>query len=184
VSLDTSAEAAAAAYTNSLKGDLQLADVGLRNRLDRTSGAVRFSTFRFEDEEGNEKLSFKPGDTIRIHLSCQAQETVASLGFIMQLWSDKSNEQVTSLKGVISEQAVTAGTIYQFKLSFPCNALRPGDYRLYTCLGNKTCTHRFYDVVDDNVGIPRLSINSADTDPHLLAGYFSIPWSIQIEKSG
>jgi lipopolysaccharide transport system ATP-binding protein len=181
IALDSSAQNAANAYMNSNTGTLGLAEDGLRNRLERTSGQARFTSIRFEDEDGRERFSFPAGTTVQIVLTCHAYKTVPSLGLLIQLYSGISNEQVTSIKAAVSESEVRSGSELSIRLTLPQIPLRPGDYSPYICLGSEM-GEKWYDVIDKNVSLPCLSITSQETDVHKISGYCSIPWQLAIER--
>src|SRR5262249_17221063 len=125
---------------------------------------------------------FQEGETVRLVLSYRAYRAVPDLGLVLHLRWDASKEDVTSIRAVLVPREVKPGEQATVVLTFPSVPLRPGDYSLYICLGNQV-GERFYDVIDDNLGLPRLSITAVDDDPHTKAGYFSIPWRLSAEPA-
>jgi lipopolysaccharide transport system ATP-binding protein len=181
VVLDASAQQATNHYIRSNRGTFDIGDDSLHNRMRRTSGAVRFTSIHLEDEHGVERSSFQEGETVRIVLNCKAYQTVPDLGILLQINSGTTNDYVTSVKAPLCESELQAGAELTVKLTLPSIQLRPADYSLYVCLGNK-CTDRFYDVIDRNVSLPSLSITSEETDLHKLLGCFSIPWDLAVDR--
>ncbi|MBK8368405.1 MAG: hypothetical protein IPL10_13565 [Bacteroidetes bacterium] len=59
--------------------------------------------------------------------------------------------------------------------------MRTGQYGLYFALGNAE-TKTFYDVVDENVHFPMLTINPISMDVHENAGLVTIPFNLQINS--
>ena len=57
--------------------------------------------------------------------------------------------------------------------------LRAGQFLLYFSLGN-TQRSEWYDVVDNNVGLPALNIARINDDPNDNMGLFSLPFKIKI----
>jgi lipopolysaccharide transport system ATP-binding protein len=182
VTIDASAAEATTAYTNTFNSASSVEKDGLANRQGRTSGAVRFSKFRMVDDAGRDRVNFRPGETVRLQLSVKAYQDVADLGFYVSISSGTTNEVVTSIKDVLATAAIQAGSEFAFEIALPEMRLRPGDYRLYLCLGNKACT-RFHDVIDENISLPYLSVVSDEKDLHKLAGYVTLPWNVRFERT-
>jgi lipopolysaccharide transport system ATP-binding protein len=182
ITYDASAQNAATCYLKANQGTFDVTSNSLRNRLTRTSGAVRFTSIRFEDDQGCERPSFEQGTTVRITLTCLTYRLVPDLGIIVAIRGGISTDQLTSIKTVLSETELRPHTELKITLTLPAIPLRPGDYSLYICLGNKQ-GDRFHDVLDKNVSLPTLSITSDETDLHTIAGYFSIPWDISVATS-
>jgi lipopolysaccharide transport system ATP-binding protein len=177
VTLDASAAEAANAYLNMVGGQASIESEGLRNRSGRTTGAVRFTHVRALGEDGGERWTFGQGDVVRLIFTFKAYRNVPNVGFYMAISSGLSNETITSVKDVISAGPVETGSAWQIELTLPDLSLRPGDYRLYVCLGDGACD-KFYDVIDENVSLPYLTVISEETDPHKTIGFVSIPWRL------
>jgi lipopolysaccharide transport system ATP-binding protein len=152
----------------------------LKMRLARgCSGAVRFTGVHVGDDEGNEKWDFIPGDMIRIEASYRAFETAPDLSLVVMLRSATSGEVVTTVKGVISNDAVQIGQSGTAIVEFPDVCLRPGDYDPYLWLGS--LEGKPFDVLDsESVSLPHIGISSNTSDPHLIQGYFSIPAQVTL----
>jgi lipopolysaccharide transport system ATP-binding protein len=177
VTMEGTAAAAAAAYVNSNNNRANIADAGLDNRMGRTSGAVRFTGFRMEDEGGRERSTFQEGADVRMVLSYKAFQAVPGLSFQAQLRSVATKECVTTVQTVVSEKELSPGYEATVCLTLPSVPLRPGDYSLYLVLSNKE-GERHYDVIDENLSLPHLSITSEEDDTHEVLGCFSIPWRL------
>ena len=143
------------------------------------NGAVRFTGVNVGDGQSNEKWDFMPGDLIRIEVSYRAFESVPDLCLVILLRSGTSGEIVTSVKRVISNAQLQVGHSGTAIIEFPDVPLRPGDYNAYFWLGS--IDGLAFDVLDqDSVSLPHIGISSNTTDPHLTAGYFSIPAQINL----
>ena len=59
-------------------------------------------------------------------------------------------------------------------LELPDIYIRPGEYSFYLGLGDGNC-QKFFDIIDENVNLPWLSIVSTEIDLHSSEGYFSMP---------
>jgi lipopolysaccharide transport system ATP-binding protein len=180
--MDDTAHAAAHAYVNTNVNRSDIAEAGLENRTARTTGAVRFSAIRFEDEEGRERSTFREGETVRIVMSYRAYRDVPDLGFVAHIRQAATKDIVTSIRAELTDKPVFAGDTSTVSLTLPSVPLRTGDYSLYLCLGNRD-SERFYDVIDENLSLPHLVITSDenDLDLHRMVGCFSIPWRIDTE---
>jgi len=171
---DASTNTAMRAYSHLVRTPNNIADVNLKNRLNRTSGAVRFISVAAVDEGGTETWDFSTGDTVRLRLRYQVFDKVSDLGLYVALEGGNASEVITTIKEVISDQPQTPGTQGTVTVELPDISIRPGEYPLYVCLGDRNC-ERLFDVVDKNINLPWLSIHSAELDPHRTAGYFSVP---------
>jgi lipopolysaccharide transport system ATP-binding protein len=179
IKLDGPTNETLAAYTGLLRPKT-LTNEALRDRMNRTSGAVRFVKVTTRSEEGAETWDHRMGSTIRLDLAYEVFEDVPSLGIYLAIKSGLSNEILTTFKDVVSAQPLRAGHSSVVTIEIPSNCLRPGDYPLYICLGDKKC-EKFYDVVDENVALPELHIFSDEKDVHRRVGYFSIAAQLAAE---
>ncbi len=99
------------AYNHHSQVQTNITDINLKDRLNRASGAVRFTSIVATDEEGAEKWEYSPGDTIRLRLQCEVFDAVTNLGVYLALRTGAVSEIVTSLKMVVSEQPLSPGTV-------------------------------------------------------------------------
>jgi lipopolysaccharide transport system ATP-binding protein len=113
----------------------------------RGSGVARFTEIRIEDEAGRERTRFKMGSTIRFVLSYKTFFSVNILLVEILLWSGNSREIVTSVRHLISEKKLEAGSMGSVVIEIPKNNFRPGEYPLYFWLGGGL--RQPYDIVDD-----------------------------------
>jgi lipopolysaccharide transport system ATP-binding protein len=168
-------------YTELLREPNEVGSANLRDRLNRTSGTVRFTSVSAHDVSGNAKWIFEPGDTIILKLRYEAFEAAPSLGLYFALRSTTTGETITSVKEPLSLTPLQVGPQPLAIVEFPNCPLRPGQYALYVCLGNQDCS-KMYDVVDDNVGLPQLVIRSSEMDGHRTVGYFSLTARISTDS--
>jgi hypothetical protein len=142
----------------------------------RGNGAVRFTSVRSEDENGQPCTDFKMGGTVRFVLSYEVFEPVSDLQISVALRSSKTREVTTSARYVISEHPVENGHKGTVVIEFPEANVRPGEYPLYYWLGNRLAQP--YDVVDD-LTIPLMFTTNKDFeelgyDPTVQVGYYDI----------
>ena len=160
-------------YNHMARTPANIVAMGTRDRRNRTSGAVRFTSVMAVDDREVERWEWAPGDTLRLRIAYEVFEDVPSLGLYVALRSNITNDVVTSVKHVLSVRPLRQGETHAAILEFPTITLRPGEYAPYVCLGDETCA-RFFDVVDENINLPWIQVLSDERDPHRTAGYFSI----------
>jgi lipopolysaccharide transport system ATP-binding protein len=150
------------------------ANTNLRDRLNRSTGAVRFTDVSVEDAHGDKKWDFRAGETVRLRTTYHVFESVPNLRYFFSLESATHYETITSVSEIVSPEPLTAGTTYSIVLELPAIDLRAGDYGVRFWLG--TADGRSYDVLTTQQGsFPPLTIWSDNTDPFLATGYLSIP---------
>src|SRR2546430_8231464 len=141
------------AYKHLLRQPKVFTNQSLRDRMDRTSGAVRFTSVAGIADDGGETWDFKMGSTIRLRLGYQVFSEAPNLGFYLALRSTLTNEIITSFKEAVSEHPLHPGESSTLTVEIPDSCIRPGENSLYMCLGNRSC-ERFFDVIDENVDLP------------------------------
>jgi lipopolysaccharide transport system ATP-binding protein len=149
-------------------------NTNLRDRLNRSTGAVRFTDVSVENATGEKKWDFQVGETVRMRTTYRVFETVPNLRYFFALESPTHYETITSVSEVVSSEPLVAGTSYSISLELPAIGLRAGDYGVRFWLG--TADGRSYDVLTTQQGsFPPLTIWSDNTDPFLATGYLSMP---------
>jgi lipopolysaccharide transport system ATP-binding protein len=178
VVMDASVAAATEYYVKSFGSQRSIGDEGMSNRQNRTSGAARFTKVVVQDDNDKETWQFQSGESLHLCLRYKAFQDVPSLGFYMSIRAGNTGETLTTMKEVLSRQTLQKGREGELRITLPHVPLRTGSYLLYLCLGDAECD-RFYDVIDENVSLPCLSITSAGDDPHLAEGFFTLPYQIE-----
>jgi lipopolysaccharide transport system ATP-binding protein len=149
-------------------------NTNLRDRLNRSTGSVRFTDVSVESPSGEKKWDFRAGETVRMRATYHVFESVPNLRYFFSLESATHYETITSVSEVVSLDPLTAGTTYSIVLELPAIALRAGDYGVRFWLG--TADGRSCDVLTTQQGsFPPLTIWSDNTDPFLATGFLSIP---------
>ena len=170
-----------AAYKEIISSKLtQLGSISIKNRAKRTTGDVLFQEAK-GIKHSNECWDFNFDDEIAFEFKATAEKDVEGLLFHMAIRHAVSGEMLSNVQSVISEQKIRAGESVFFSLSIPRKVLRPGRYALYFALANNTASI-FYDVIDDNVNIPQLTINTSGTKQYEDGGLFSLPYSVKIHE--
>ena len=149
-------------------------NTNLRDRLNRSTGAVRFTDISVEDASGEKKWDFRAGETVRLRATYRVFESVPNLRYFFSLETVTRYETITSVSEVVSSEPLAAGATYSIVLELPGIDLRAGDYGVRFWLG--TADGRSYDVLTTQQGsFPPLTIWSDNTDPFLSTGFLSIP---------
>jgi lipopolysaccharide transport system ATP-binding protein len=173
---DGPAEQGIEIYLRSMPQQLDLNSAGMRDRLNRTNGAVRFTELTPRDARGQTTWQFQSGDSIRLRFSYEVKEPVADLGFIFSLLAD--GRIITTIREPLSDRPLTKGHRGTFELTLADVPLRPCELSIYACLGRIDCSS-FYDVVDANVDLPLLFIGSDTTDIYARQGMLSLDYRLQ-----
>lgn len=141
----------------------------------RGSGSVRFTDIRMQNDKGETTQIFMMGETIQFVLSFKVFKAVDNLSLIIQFWSGKMNEMLTSIRHPIKEGRVPSGYEEEVIVELPKTNFRPGEYGLYFWLGYLT---QAYDVVDKMT--PPLIIRTDKEfdelgfEPSNFPGYFNL----------
>ena len=143
----------------------------------RTSGDLRFTGFRALDSKGEIRWEFEAGEDITLELDYEAFKSVESLGLYILLNSAVSGEAVTTIKEVTHESPISAGQTGTIQVALPGNPLRPGDYTFYIAAGDRH-VEKLFDIIDEHLNLPWLTITSEERDIGTVKGYFSIPAKI------
>jgi lipopolysaccharide transport system ATP-binding protein len=165
-----------AQYLSGQRGAVDLRGRAMGNRLNRTGGRARFTTIAVRNTGQGEQWTFRPGQTITLDFGYEVVEPVENLGFLLTLATAGTGDVVTSVKEVLLPEPGDPGRVGAFSVTFPDNRLRPGEFALTACLGNADFS-AFEDIIDSNVNLPHLSVESDEEDFHRRLGYFSADYS-------
>jgi lipopolysaccharide transport system ATP-binding protein len=141
-------------YTTSFFGHGQIATHGIADRLSRTNGKVQFTSVRLFDEEGNSTSTFRRDQSIIFELALIRKAPVDGLKLVLYLMNTNS-VPMASLRITLDENPMWESKTLRVRVD--ANQIKSGEYCLYLALGNATL-ESFFDVVDDNVGLPPLTI--------------------------
>jgi len=165
-------------YMRAVPGLIDLHKSGLKDRLNRTSGVVRFTAITALDQTGRATWRFQSGDTVRLRFSYEVLEPVRDLGFLLMLRAAMDGQQITTIREPLSERPQAVGQTGTFELVLPNIPLRPCEVSIYAALGYVDC-RAFYDVIDANVDLPLLVIGSDTIDTYARQGLVSLEYRVQ-----
>ena len=156
-----------------------LKTLSLEDRLKRGTGSISFEELKAV-KDGKESWEFSYDDDITLKFTVTANIDTESLGFYLAVRDPFSDEVISNFKTVITQKSVAKNERISFTASVPKKTLRPGQYGLYFALANSDFKV-FYDVLDNNINIPMLSINPVSMDVHENSGFVTIPVSLKID---
>jgi lipopolysaccharide transport system ATP-binding protein len=165
-------------YLRSIPRELDLRHTGMKDRHNRTSGAVHFTNLTPLDKNGRATWQFESGDTVRLRFSYEVLETVPDLGFLLMLRSAVDERQITTIYEPLSHGPVKAGHTASFDLVLPRLPLRPCEVSLYAALGHID-RRSYYDVIDANVDLPLLIISAPTEDVHDRQGLVTLDYRLE-----
>jgi lipopolysaccharide transport system ATP-binding protein len=163
-------------YLRAMPDQIDLIGASMKDRLNRTSGAVRFTELKALDEWGEATWQFQSGDTIRLRFSYEVMNDVPDLGFLFSFLAD--NRDVTTIREILSERPLTPGMKGTFELVLPHLPLRPCELSMSASLGRVDC-RSFDDIVDSNVDLPLIFISAETTDIYARQGIVSLDYRLQ-----
>jgi ABC-type polysaccharide/polyol phosphate transport system ATPase subunit len=142
----------------------RIEDVGLEDRLRRTNGAARFTRITARDTDGNLRWNFSPDERVTFRFEYRILERVSNLAFLFRLNTTPvggaSEIIFADMYEILSSEPVDAGYEGAVELFLKLETLMPNSYLPYAWLG-RTSNAGGYDVVDSNVGMPPLTVNSS-----------------------
>src|SRR5206468_249691 len=101
---------AAEHYLASRPGAFRVGEANLHNRMQRTTGTARFEEVRARDDAGQERWTFRSGETVCLCLAVRVLERVPNMGVYLAIKSGGSREVLTTIKEVVAEADVAAGS--------------------------------------------------------------------------
>ncbi len=182
IRMDAPTEMGITNYNKFLQKPRDLTAEGKLNRIHRSTGAVQVQTFVARTSEETECWRFKHGETVLLDLFYRVERDVQSLAVFLTIRSVMSNDVITTVMEVLSEGPVRSGSTARAELKLPKIALRPGDYALSLQMTD-VARERVFDVIDDNVGLPWLSIETAQGVTLATEGYVSLNSSVKIKAA-
>jgi lipopolysaccharide transport system ATP-binding protein len=178
--MDDTVDKVLPAYLRSFGKMEHVASANMRDRLNRTSGEVRFSSVKACGADGSTRWNFEVGEDLTLRLGYEVLNEVRELALYLSITDAASQGLLTYIKAPVPQIDLTRRHGGVIELILPKLALRPGEFELYIALGD-TRGERFYDVIDRNVDLPMISIDSDDIDAYARHGYFSIDYRISVD---
>jgi lipopolysaccharide transport system ATP-binding protein len=173
-----------ARYAARQQTSLDLRDKSLKDRLNRTRGHARISGFSIVNPErpATPEWTFKSGDAVELKISYDVYEPLDSLEFIVSFCIAGSDELVSSIKESVRDRSIRPGDSGKITVSIPKLPFRAGEFALTVGLGSNNFS-TFEDILDTNVNLPHLVVESADTSMFGQGGLVSIDYSINLTEA-
>jgi lipopolysaccharide transport system ATP-binding protein len=170
-------------YLKAIPNEIDLRGAAMKNRLNRSSGAVRFTSIAASNDHGAPSWKFQVGDTVRLRIGYEVVESVPDLAILLHLGSAADGQTVTALHDVVSEGPLATGKTGTIEFRLPNIQLRPGAFTVRADF--QTVDSRLaFDVLDTNVDIPFLTITSEETNPYLRTGHVSLNYDMRVSDGG
>lgn len=153
----------------------------------RGSGHVRITSISLRNGADQETFHFEMGDTVRISVSFRLQQPLRGCALYIGLRSGVTNEMVTSVRHVLTQDDLPAGYCGVASVELPGLYVRPGEYPLYLHVSEASLESRKYDVLDDAthplVVSPGANKLFGNYEPEQSTGYFSVPSTLIENKA-
>ena len=174
---DSSVDKVIPLYYNSFNY-VNLSEVSLNDRGKRTSLAVTFIEFRGVKAE-KENWEFNFDEEIEFYFKLKTTQNIkGGFSLYFALTDPITHTTITNYKKRLIDFDCSIFEEFSFKVILPAFLIRPGQYGLYFAIFNNDYTIS-YDVIDQNVNLPVLKVNSTTHDVHFNEGYFSINPMVQ-----
>ena len=152
-----------------------------KDRANRTSGDCIFTDFKLLNANPEKEGRFSEFDDVMMKFKIKAVREVPSLGMYLMVRSAMEKTAVTNTQQGILDQPLKAGEEYELTVRMDRTLLRPGSYSLYIGLGDHACDH-YYDVLDENVELPLLNIESVHDNPYLQSCLYTQDFQFDIQQ--
>ena len=168
------------AYLSNQKTRVDLRDTSLGNRKNRTSGRVRFTSIGITDADGTEKWCFQHGEPVQIFLRYEVFDEIDSLGLMISFGSPASGAVVSTIKETLKAATLRRGARGECRVTIDTATLRPGSLAMTICLGDVDFSI-IDDIINSNVNLPFIEIESDEADMHRRSGYFDLPYRLEVQ---
>lgn len=169
------------AFNENLKTSEVTAFSNEKRRFEGLSAAVRFTSFRIEDTQGQPRYEFKTGDTLRVRCTYEVFEPVDNLVFYFSLQSDLTRENLTAVRYLLCDRKMARGEKGSALIELKNLPLLAHDFHPYLWLGSKD-SHP-YDRLDYNLANTPPVGFTTDLDTFKYpAGYFAVESRLVLES--
>lgn len=157
-----------------------IGSVNLSNRLGRCMGrAVMLITSVIPvTTTGEENWEFMKGERIRLRIGVKAVEPIDGFIFLASIRSTLQNEALTTFQQTFDER-LSAGESTEITVDLPAPRIRGGQYALDLYLQCKQDMQP-WDVIGDNVDLPRLLIRDQQDNSFLRQGLVDVDATLAV----
>jgi lipopolysaccharide transport system ATP-binding protein len=175
---DGDAEEGIARYIRALPERLDVKDVGKKDRLNRGSGAVKFTAVTATDSAGRIGWRVNAGETVTLRFEYEVFAPVPDLAFQLILRSALDGQTVTMMHKIVCDHPLAPGEKGTVEMVLHNLPLRPGEFSLfaYFLRGDDRVA---YDAIDANVDLPFLAVSSPSENKYERNGIVSLPHTLR-----
>ncbi|HZP68471.1 MAG TPA: ABC transporter ATP-binding protein [Pseudolabrys sp.] len=168
------------AYLSNQRTRIDLRESSLGNRRNRTTGRVRFTTMAITGAAGTEKWCFQSGEPAEISLQYEVFDEIDSLGLMISFVAPGNGAIVSTIKETLKPASLARGARGECRVTIDTSTLRPGSLAMTICLGDVDFSV-IDDIIDSNVSLPFIEIESGESDLHRRSGYVDLPYRIEVQ---
>jgi lipopolysaccharide transport system ATP-binding protein len=150
-------------YLKSASPSVNLRGVRMKDRLNRTSGAVRFTNVVCHNASNEPSWDVPFGGMARIKFDFEVMSDIHNLAFGLRLRLASNGEAVSTARKTLSETPMKAGMKGQIEFHLRDIPLNPSELSLYAWLASSD-GKMSHDVIDENVDLPYLKIIPRPSD--------------------
>jgi ABC-type multidrug transport system ATPase subunit len=162
--------------------DESIRDVSVADRQSRSSGAVRITRMIARDASNQARWTYAPGETVVFRCEYEVLQRVPDLVFYFRLSVDTPGNPepviITDVYEILSRKPLGPGYVGAIELTFPDLKLMPHQLQPYVWMG-RVDYGRSYDVIDRNVGLPDLVVESRAKSKQVLFGAASQNYQVR-----
>ena len=168
-------------YLRSIPKSLNLRDAKIGDRLNRASGEVRFTEITCVNGAGEKDWTVRSGDTMKLLFGFEVLQTVPNMMLVLRLTAAANGNLITVIREVISDKSISPCRGGVLEVTFPNLSIRPCEISLRISVG-RLDDRVEYDIIDNNVDLPFLTIMANTEDRFLREGIVSLPYRLQAIK--
>jgi lipopolysaccharide transport system ATP-binding protein len=175
---DGDAEEGIARYIRALPERLDIKNVARKDRLNRGSGAVKFTAVTATDRNGKIGWRVGMGDTVTLKFEFEVTEPAPDLAFQLTVKSALEGQIITMIHKIVCDKPLAAGENGAIEVVLHDLPLRPGEFSLFGYLlrGDDRVA---YDAIDANVDLPFLTVTSPSENKYERTGMVTLPHSMR-----
>jgi lipopolysaccharide transport system ATP-binding protein len=160
-------------YASGQRTAFDLSEKAIKNRKNRAVGRVLVVAFELHKPRAQNPWTFKTDESIRIRVNFKTEKKIDSLSCSLALTDISTGVLVTNLRAQVIESPIEAGITGSFCFEVKRLTLRPGDFAISFALGNADFSI-IDDLLDSNVGLPILTMESDEQDMYSRMGIFDL----------
>ncbi|WP_171015156.1 ABC transporter ATP-binding protein [Methylocystis sp. B8] len=166
-------------YADRQQTSFDVRERSLNNRLNRTRGHARITALSVSSPGQAERRnwSFNTDDALELNISYEVVEPIESLDLVVSFSVAGNGDVVTSLRETVRSEPSMPGASGHIRIEIPKLPFRPGEFALTLGLGSNGFAV-FEDILDANVNLPHLVIESLEDDLFRRNGLVSIDYNV------